>query len=65
MKEYEYKKRVTKNDRKSKNKIYSQKHIRIVLKHLEGKSSNVRESEKPYQQEICTPKIGRVVGTSK
>ena len=40
---YEYKKRVTKNDKKNKKGVYSQKHIRILLKQLESKSINAGE----------------------
>ena len=39
------KKRVTKNDKKQKREVYSQRHIRTVLKHLEGRLSNAPECE--------------------
>lgn len=36
----EFKKRVTKNDKKHKHRVYSQKHVRNVLKQKEGSISN-------------------------
>ena len=39
------KKRVTKNDKKQKREVYSQKYVRTVLKHLEGKLTNAPERE--------------------
>jgi len=38
-------KRVTKNDKKQKRDVYSQKYVRTVLKHLEGKLTNAPERE--------------------
>lgn len=36
----EFKKRVTKNDKKHKRQIYSQKHVRNLLKQKEGSIAN-------------------------
>ena len=44
------KKRVTKNDKKQKREVYSQKYVRTVLKHLEGKLTNAPEREDSYSR---------------
>ena len=41
--EFTPKKRVTKNDKKKKRDVYSQKHIRLTLKQMEGKIINAHE----------------------
>ena len=48
---YEYKKRVTKNDKKNKKGVYSQKHIRILLKQLDSKTINVGEDREASDRE--------------
>jgi hypothetical protein len=51
------KKRVTKNDKKQKREVYSQRHIRTVLKHLEGKLTNASDSESVDREGVCTPEV--------
>ena len=51
------KKRVTKNDKKQKKEVYSQRHIRTVLKHLEGKLINAPDSESVDREGVCTPEV--------
>lgn len=53
---YEYKKRVTKNDKKNKKGVYSQKHIRILLKQLESKSINAGEDTQSGRKGVCSTK---------
>lgn len=55
--DYTPKKRVTKNDKKQKKDVYSQKHIRTVLKHLEGKLTNAPNSGNPNQTGVCTAEV--------
>jgi len=55
------KKRVTKNDKKKKQDVYSQKHIRLTLKQLESKIINAPECESVDRERICTTKVGGVV----
>jgi len=55
--DYTPKKRVTKNDKKHKKDVYSQKHIRTVLKHLEGKLTNAPNSGNPNQTGVCTTEV--------
>ena len=62
---YSYKKRVTKNDRKEKASIYSSKHIRLTLKHLEQQSTNGREGEKTDREGICSTEIGGMAKSKK
>ncbi len=40
----EPKKRVTKNDKKAKNQVYSQKHIRNLLKQLESSQEKRKDA---------------------
>ena len=55
------KKRVTKNDKKKKQDVYSQKHIRLTLKQLESKTTNAPECESVDRGRICATKVGGVV----
>jgi len=55
--DYTPKKRVTKKDKKQKKSVYSQKHIRTVLKHLEGKLTNAPNSGVPNQTGVCTTEV--------
>lgn len=55
------KKRVTKNDKKKKQDVYSQKHIRLTLKQLESKTINAPECESVDRDGVCTAKVGGVV----
>lgn len=50
-------KRVTKNDKKQKTEVYSQKHIRSVLKHLEGKVSNAPNGEETTGKGVRPAKV--------
>ena len=59
------KKRVTKNDKKQKREVYSQRHIRTVLKHLEGKLSNASECESADLEGVCTPEVRGVVKSKR
>ena len=43
--DFAQKKRVTKNDKKQKREVNSQKYVSTVLKHLEGKLTNAPERE--------------------
>jgi hypothetical protein len=58
---YEYKKRVTKNDKKNKKGVYSQKHVRILLKQLDSKTINVGEDTQADRKGVCSSKVGGVV----
>jgi len=62
---FKFNKRVTKNDKKSKKSVYSSKHIRLVLKHLEGKINNARESESVDRERVCCSKIGGMAQSQK
>jgi hypothetical protein len=55
--DYTPKKRVTKNDKKQKNSVYSQKHIRAVLKHLEGKVLNAPEGKSTTRKGVCPTEV--------
>jgi hypothetical protein len=55
--DYTPKKRVTKNDKKQQNEVYSQKHIRAVLKQLEGKISNAPNSEETNRKGVRPSKV--------
>jgi hypothetical protein len=55
------KKRVTKNDKKKKQDVYSQKHIRLTLKQLESKTINAPECESVDREGVCSTKVGGVV----
>lgn len=55
--DYTPKKRVTKNDKKQKNEVYSQKHIRAVLKQLEGKIANAPNSEETDRKGVRPSKV--------
>jgi len=55
--DYTPKKRVTKNDKKQKNEVYSQKHVRAVLKHLESKIPNAPNSEETDRKGVRPPKV--------
>ena len=46
----EPKKRVTKNDKKAKNQVYSQKHIRNLLKQLESSQEKRKDAPLPPPQ---------------
>tara|TARA_Y100000389_G_scaffold149388_1_gene148712 strand:+ start:7919 stop:8185 length:267 start_codon:yes stop_codon:yes gene_type:complete len=59
------KKRVTKNDKKNKRSIYSSKHIRFILKRLEGNNNNERESEIFDREEIRPSKIRGMAKSTK
>tara|TARA_B100001564_G_scaffold324756_1_gene305809 strand:- start:19451 stop:19717 length:267 start_codon:yes stop_codon:yes gene_type:complete len=63
--ELRIKKRVTKNDKKNKQSIYSSKHIRFILKHLKGNNNNERESESLDREGLRPSKIGGVVKPTK
>ena len=59
------KKRVTKNDKKQKREVYSQRHIRTVLKHLEGRLSNASECESADREGVCTPEVRGMAKTKR
>jgi len=59
------KKRVTKNDKKQKREVYSQRHIRTILKHLGGKLTNAPESGSTYQEGIRTPEVQGMAKTKR
>lgn len=59
------KKRVTKNDKKQKREVYSQRYVRTVLKHLEGKSTNAPDSESVDREGVCTPEVRGVVKSKR
>ena len=62
---YSPRKRVTKNDKKEKGSIYSSKHIRLTLKHLEQQSINEREGKSTPREGICATEVGRMVKPAK
>ena len=57
------KKRVTKNDKKKKWDVYSQKHIRLTLKQMEGKIITAPECKSADREGVCSTEIGRVVSS--
>lgn len=63
--EFTPKKRVTKNDKKQKREVYSQRYVRTVLKHLEGKSTNAPECESVNREGVCTPEVRGVVKSER
>jgi hypothetical protein len=62
--DYTPKKRVTKNDKKQKGEVYSQKHIRLVLKQMESRVSNAPKSEAIDRAGIRPPKVGGMADPS-
>jgi len=62
---YSPRKRVTKNDKKEKRSIYSNKHIRLTLKRLEQQTINGRESETLDREGVCPTKIGGMAKPKK
>ena len=61
--EFTPKKRVTKNDKKKKRDVYSQKHIRLTLKQMEGKITNAPECKSTDREGLCSAEIRRMVGS--
>lgn len=60
--DYDYKKRVTKNDKKNKKSVYSQKHIRMIEVLLDkNKKHQDTKKDGPVQPSCVALRAGRRV----